>query len=567
MPLTRSQARKRKKITQNTADDKINRGDHSLRSHRIVQELWSDSESESLEGFIMTNNQDGAWGGKPPNNEVSGMTHTPGSMHSFADPPYADIEEQELHLRAQIGLPPRTTATTFSNLAPRSSVGIQSFLPSMPVRTTSNLTATASPYVPTSTSRYSLPPTGSYRLSGFPQLNEPSESSTDLLLKALLVKLDSGFSGLNQHIRNQPQIQVPIQQPEMSDLTRVLSNLNLQVQALTDRLGMDNPLSGNPHPHQRPNVPSAGSDMYGGYPHQRPNVPRARPDMTNENYRNPPPYQHNSGNFPRHWKLKYNGDNNKLAVEFFCDQIEILQAANGTDWRDVIAAIPLFLEGEAVKWFYRFIKGNNIADWNGMKNAMIEYFRGSESTESLWCTLAKRKQGEREKFDDFYHAVLNIQDRITGGIPESQLIGILRENVKLDIQKCFVTYCPTSLSDFINKCRITDKLLHPFLYEKNIFTTRKISEVQVTESREDERIRFRELEAFDGRGKHNSYNLANTTCWNCDVVGHCWQICDKPLNIFCYWCGLKNVRSTNASNFRKVSHIKEPPPSAPPQNQ
>lgn len=560
MPLTRSEARKRKKFTQNTAEDKITRAELSFRSNRTPQGLRSNSESESLEGFIMDENHEGAWSNPPiTESQLRGMAQTPGSIYSFADLPAADIEEQEQQLRAQIGLPPRTTASSSSYIAPRSSTGLPNFMNSMPVVTTSNLTPNAPTYVPTArySNAYSFPAT-SQRFSGLPPLNNPSDSNTDLLLKALLLKLDNGFSGLNACLRSQPPPQAPAQQPEMLYLTKALSTLNLQVQALSERLtGNQSSLPQNDQARSNP----INSERI-------PNVNNHRPSPESNSHQTRPQNmfshsRHHSGNLPRDWKLKYDGDNNRLAVEFFCDQIEILQEANGTDWRDVIAALPFFLEGEAAKWFYRFIKGNSITDWNVMKEAMIEYFRGSESTESLYCTLAKRKQHNEEKFDDFYHAVLNILDRIPGGIPETQLIGILRENVKLDIKKCLVTYCPTSLSDFVNKCRLTDKLSN----EKNMIGSRKISEVQMEDK--DENIRSMDLEAFASRRAQNSHSFANTKCWNCDVVGHSWQVCEEPLRIFCYWCGFKNVRcrtcpSCNSSNFRPGFPPKEPPPSGPP---
>lgn len=554
MPLTRSHSQKRKKSTLKATIEKVNRAELSFSSARRQQENLTYSESESLEGFNMREPQEGAWGETPVTGiESNAISQTPASINSFGDIPVVDIEDQEQQLRAQIGLPPRTIHSN-------SSIGHTNILNSVPVMTTSNLTPNAPTYFPIPRYQHvSGMPGNSQPFASLPPLNGNNDSNTDLLLKALILKLDNGFSGLNASLRTQPPPPPPIQPPEMTYLTRALSNLNLQVQTLTERLSGD-----QLNFAQNADLGANSSRSPGNS-----NVNRSEPNGRNarsQSYSSQS--RHHYGNLPRDWKLRYDGDNNKLAVEFFCDQIEILQEANGTDWRDVIAALPFFLEGEAAKWFYRFIKGNNSTEWNLLKEAMIEYFRGAESTESLYCALAKRKQGDREKFDDFYHSVLNILDRIADGVPDTQLIGILRENVKFDIQKCLVTYCPTSLSDFVNKCRLTDKLLR----EKNCYYLRKVSEVQMEETGKDESVRSMDIEALTSRRSHNSQNFANTKCWNCDVLGHSWQVCDEPLKIFCYWCGFKNVRcktcpSCNSSNFRFGFQQKEPPPpSAPPAN-
>lgn len=526
MVLTRSQ--KRKKIAKKTVD-KQSREDSFISYRQPIEDINS-SSSENLDNCNMDQQQDGAWGGQPSqeNRNTRPQSQTPGSMISYTDSTYA--EDQERLMREMIGLPPRCSAPnqppTANNLVPPAAA--------TPI-TSSNLLPSAPSFVPTSNLVFSTAPTNQ-RLSGFPILSTP-ESSTDTLLKALLVKLDNGFSNLNNSLNRNPFQNQP--NSELIQLTNIVSNLASQVQNLSER--MSNFSIGNTNSiHESPprNI-DLGPTLY-----------TRRSD---------------SGSLPKDWKLKYDGDNNKLSVEFFCDQIEFLQRVNNTDWKLVIAAFPFFLEGEAAKWFFRFIKGNQIIEWKILKDNMIEHFRGSESTISLLCTIVKRRQGEREKFDDFYNDILNLKDR-TQDLTNSQLLGILRENVKENIQRHLMSYETSNLSDFVNKCRTADKLLHPWLYNKNL-SGRKVSEVSVelTDNSHVDYNRSMDLEAFSSRRPLQSQNFSNTKCWNCDVVGHSWQICDEPHKIFCFWCGYKNVTCKNcpvcsSSNFRPANKDKEPPP-------
>lgn len=587
--FTRSQ--QRKKATQNTTDYKVNRAEQRFKSHRnrTPLQLESGSESESLEGFSMPDPTDGrgAWNGLPPTGDPPNrMTNqTPGSLFSFNDTSFPEVEEQEQNLRAQFGLGPRNiTATTSSTDIPR-------------VSTTTENSAPASSYP----NIYSMP-SNPQRLSGLPPLMS-YESSTDILLKALLVKLDTGFTGLNASLRNPP---TPPKPPQMAQMEQIIYNLSLQIENLSAKItsapNLDSHASNpnNPDPRSSSNQPPGPPQNQYSEPvnvHGRPHVdshasnpnhldPRLRSSQRSGHYQNRDQnqysesanvnsrygnstYPHHFSCHPRDWKIEYDGNNEKLAVEFFCDQIEINQKQNYSDWSQVISALQYFLKGEARNWYFRHIRDYGSSDWPTLRRALIAEFRGS-SAEHLLCALAKRKQGDREKFDNFYHAVLNIQDRISGGVPEADLIGILLENVRPELQKCLIAYRPTGLADFVNKCRQTDKVVHPHLYYKPVYGNRGVSEVNMFEPiNKEEPVRSMDLEAFASRRAQNSYSFANTKCWNCDVVGHSWQLCEEPRKIFCFWCGFKNVScrscpACNSSNFRQASHHKEPPPSAPP---
>lgn len=256
-------------------------------------------------------------------------------------------------------------------------------------------------------------------------------------------------------------------------------------------------------------------------------------------------------------------------MEFFIDQLTILkESSSGTSWEDVLAVFPQFLEGDAARWFVRYrkklIENNQRVDWYNLRREMLTQFRGPESEVSLWCRLVNRRQGDRESFDRFFSAIQELHDRVPVPFSDSQIIGILRNNVRPEIQRCLVTYSTTNLMDFVNKCREAEALFLHSNYSK------RVSEVEVEQNEP-----IGEVEAIlkrPGNKPPSSLN-PNVKCWNCRKTGHEWKICDEQLDIFCYWCGLKDFTcktcpncNYSSPNFRLNGRNHEPPPSAPPEN-
>lgn len=230
-------------------------------------------------------------------------------------------------------------------------------------------------------------------------------------------------------------------------------------------------------------------------------------------------------------------------------------------WDTVITSFPQFLGGDASKWFYRYRRMYRNLNWQQLKVDMITHFRGTDTEESLWCKIANRRQGDRETFDKFYNSLLDLQDRISRRFSDDEMIGILRQNVKFDIKKCLVAYNTTNLTEFVNKCRLTDKLLHPQLYYEHAPYSRKVAEIESDVCVEEPSL---EVEAFSTKRPQNLNALANLKCWNCDNFGHGYQTCEEPRKMFCYWCGHKNSTCKTCpncnSNFRPVGKPQDPPP-------
>lgn len=266
---------------------------------------------------------------------------------------------------------------------------------------------------------------------------------------------------------------------------------------------------------------------------------------------------------PDKWRIKYDGDNNKQSIEYFLNQIAILKEYTGASWESVICWFPQYLEGEVSKWFGRYLGSHSHINWTDLRRDMIAEFKGTDTEQSIRKKMVKRKQTELETFDKFYNSLLDLQDRLSKKFSDEEMIELLRDNVKFEIQKCLITYTTTSLSDFVTKCRVTDKLLFYKLSEEPVPYKRRVSEIDNNLD-----LSSHDIEAFTAKRQQNSNTIANRQCWNCDGFGHGWQKCEAQRRIFCYYCGYKNVICHECpscyANFRLPQKSSDPPPSAPP---
>lgn len=564
-------------------DTSIHRSPYRDENHIV----FDTSESESLEMDL-----DGAWGANSEENPMGRPNETPQSTESF-NSPYIWRNYTEEMVRTMILGPqrPLTVTTTAPIMTPvptlagtyTSSAPIAT--PSVQVPRTSSAaftTPAANSAIPNASN--TLPSDG--RRSGFPVL----EPNVENLLVNLMRKLDTGFSNINENLRNMnfglSVITNPNQQPGTSRQSASPRNLLsshtveppvVNIQPQSQPVPQDTAV--NP---PNLNVPNANNDPIGRLErivfglatqvqtlHDRmattsqpvqsgPSEIRQIPSSTHSNISS---YK----TWPHKWKLKYDGDNNKLAVEFFWNQLIMLKETNDVMWTDVLCSFPNFLEGAAHKWFFRYWRTQPSLRWEKLKDDMIAHFRGDDSDESLWCKIAKRKQEDRESFDKFYDSVLDLQDRLGKRLSDKELIGILQENLRKDIQICLFSYSTESLTDFANKCRYIDKKLHPHFYYPGFNYTRRVSEIDREFPAEEVAP---EIEAFASKRPVHPNSQQSFKCWNCDKVGHNFVMCEETRNRFCYWCGYKNVTCRScpscASNFRLPTKVMEPPPTAPP---
>lgn len=225
MVVTRSQKR-RKVLDKPLPTRKRTRSEPNSITTNYPEDISFVSTFDEMENLNNVENQDGAWGGT--NNNIPAvacppgrLSQTPASMMSYTDNHYD--EDQERIMREMIGLPPRSVASS-SNQTP--------IINPTPISVnTSSISSNLTPSAPVFTPQTQFNNATTSRPPGFPTLN-PLESSTDVLLRALLVKLDAGFSNLNTTIRKTMPAQNNMS-PAVTHLNNLVSNLNSQLQNLS----------------------------------------------------------------------------------------------------------------------------------------------------------------------------------------------------------------------------------------------------------------------------------------------------------------------------------------------
>lgn len=457
-----------------------------------------------------------------------------------------------------------TTTTTNPSNAAQSSSSTSVF--SSAVNTRSNVTP------PVSINPTSQAPLNS-RLPGLPIL----ENSTDALLKTLIYRMDLGFRSLSSSLRNPSHNVSPNQENLPNVPVNTASNICSEPNASSDpsniirtqvpRQNINDSIarlenlvvslsSKVKDLTEQVSTISISSQVEGTHSNRT-------SERTTENMSDSSPSSRPYRTWPHKWKIKYDGNNHKLTVEFFFNQLCSLKELNDVTWEDVIHNFPNFVEGEAGKWFTRYHKKQKVIYWNKLVADMTKEFRGAESDESLLCKLMNRKQEDRETFAMYYRSILDMQDRIgeNNTLSDIQMIGVLKNNVKFETKKMLATVSCTSLVDFINLCKNLDETLYPHLHKSNFSNNRRISEVDASPFTNENKDC--NVEAISNRRTVPPSSL-NLKCWNCENIGHSWQMCEEPRTIFCYWCGHKNSTCKTcprcSQNFRPTGTNQESPP-------
>ena len=144
-------------------------------------------------------------------------------------------------------------------------------------------------------------------------------------------------------------------------------------------------------------------------------------------------------------------------------------------------------------------------------------------------------------------------DRLSGPISETELLAILRKNLRDEIRKDLLYVTVYNLDHLKHLCRDRERLLTEFRGKNRPMPfsgvgSRRVSEVeweQRNEALQDEE----EVEAVatDPKLVKNKNLLV---CWNCKVEGHRFTECLEKPNLFCWGCGKEKVYRTNCERCR-----------------
>lgn len=151
-----------------------------------------------------------------------------------------------------------------------------------------------------------------------------------------------------------------------------------------------------------------------------------------------------------------------------------------------------------------------------------------------------RKQGPSETFDDFYTAIQQMNSRLRSPKPDSELIELLKQNVRRRMGELLITFQTDSLPEMVYVCRNIEKYSsdhdHQKLRSSYVPPPRRnfVSEVGYAAPSTSGSTFVEELPV---RRDTRNYN-----CWNCKGAGHSFYECPDPQRaLFCYRCGRENT--------------------------
>jgi len=251
------------------------------------------------------------------------------------------------------------------------------------------------------------------------------------------------------------------------------------------------------------------------------------------------------------WAVRFKGnENDPLTVKDFLYRVSALTTSTlHGDFQLLCNNISVLLEDRASTWFWRFhAREGGVVTWVSFCQEISEEFRDRRSDFRIRELIRNRKQKEKEKFDVYYNGVLQLVDRLSGPLPNAELIEILRNNLRPELQRG-ILYVPTSTVGHLREIILQHEILEEELSKssgRGNTMSRIVSEVDssgVDSVSEDTEL----VEALaSGSG--------NLRCWNCSELGHRWDSCQSSdWRRFCWGCGAPNVIKPKCPHCTSVS--------------
>ncbi|XP_044316580.1 uncharacterized protein LOC123037875 [Drosophila rhopaloa] len=131
------------------------------------------------------------------------------------------------------------------------------------------------------------------------------------------------------------------------------------------------------------------------------------------------------------WKLQYNGSRNGMPVGKFIYMVTAL-TNDCLDGKFEILCdhIHILFSGRASEWFWRYRRTVDKVVWKSLCSSLSSYFHDPLSDDDVRELIRDRKQQPNESFDEFHNAIMLLVDRLQYPISESQLVSVLKRNLR-----------------------------------------------------------------------------------------------------------------------------------------
>lgn len=253
------------------------------------------------------------------------------------------------------------------------------------------------------------------------------------------------------------------------------------------------------------------------------------------------------------WDLKFDGSSN-FSIGSFLERVEELRVARGVSERELLeSAVDLF-SGSALIWHRS--NRQRITTWDQMKRELRAVFQNPDYDHLLLKEILNRTQGEHENIDLYLASMNGLYSRLTEKISEEKQLAQILKNLNNYLQDKLCMFNINTLEELRNLARRAElgRIRSTTQYpppRPNV-----VMEPDLAYSAPRRHHGPQHVSAVNSAEPNKTFN---PKCWNCNEDGHISRYCEKPRRIYCFGCGVPNIRKSDCQKCTPKNVLRREP--------
>ncbi|XP_055537618.1 uncharacterized protein LOC129725612 isoform X2 [Wyeomyia smithii] len=147
------------------------------------------------------------------------------------------------------------------------------------------------------------------------------------------------------------------------------------------------------------------------------------------------------------WRLRYDGADNGQSLMKFIKEVEFYAKSEKMSNKELFrSAIHLF-GGPAKTWFMTGVENDDFTSWDQLKKELKREFLSPDHDHFCETRAINRKQGPRERFQDYYMDMQTLFNSLTKPITERKKFDIVYRNMRADYKGHVISKDIDNLAD------------------------------------------------------------------------------------------------------------------------
>lgn len=290
------------------------------------------------------------------------------------------------------------------------------------------------------------------------------------------------------------------------------------------------------------------------------------------------------------WKLCYDGKDNGQDLMSFIREVEFYAKSEHMSRSELFRSAIYLFKGQAKSWFMSGVENEDFMTWEELVFELKREFLNPDHDHVSEAKVMARKQGPKEKFQDYLNEMQKMFNALTKPISESRKFEIVYRNTRSDYKGHAVAANIDNLADLKKFGRQLDST-YWYKYTNLDSNNQSRSRSQVNEVRFKPRIDSNNKPKEKPYKSRNVYPSSTKTdaseeeiakkpprdstkstksvdkkneegqgleilvrnykppkegiCFNCRLQGHHQMECERPLHKYCHKCGFHNFETKN----------------------